>query len=362
MKVLFASGNPHIPQVRGGVEVNTHELANQLRERGIEPSVLAKLSIRDPAGMAQAVSMAVSGEASRVDYVPGYPVHRSRKPAGAVGGLSKVDVALVQNGGMIEIAESLARAGVPSIAYLHGLEFDQWGAEWRAHPKRLPFVSYIANSQFTADRFRRLYGLDAEIIPPLIQPELYRTPTSRREVTFINPVSVKGADLAAEIARLCPEIPFSFVRGWPLGIRQLWQLRRRLKSLPNVRLRRGVSDMKLVYRHTRVLLVPSQWEAETWGRVASEAQLSGIPVLASSRGGLPEAVGPGGTILRHDEAPEVWANAVRHLWHDEKFYEEKVQAAIRHSGREELDSESQLAKLVFILRRHARAGLQHEPA
>ncbi len=53
-------------------------------------------------------------------------------------------------------------------------------------------------------------------------------------------------------------------------------------------------DTRSVYAATRVLLVPSQWKAETWGRVASEAQFSGIPVLASDVGGSPEAVAPGG--------------------------------------------------------------------
>src|SRR3546814_9881685 len=43
-------------------------------------------------------------------------------------------------------------------------------------------------------------------------------------------------------------------------------------------------DMREVYRRTHTLLVPSQWE-EAWGRVATEAQFSGIPVLASDRGG-----------------------------------------------------------------------------
>src|SRR5262249_21620774 len=62
-------------------------------------------------------------------------------------------------------------------------------------------------------------------------------------------------------------------------------------------LRERTDDMRTVYCDTRILLVPSQWEDETWGRVVSEAQLSGIPVITSDRGGLPESVGPGGIVL-----------------------------------------------------------------
>ncbi len=43
MDIAFVSGNPHLPQVMGGVEVNTHELANELVRRGHRVSVLAKL-------------------------------------------------------------------------------------------------------------------------------------------------------------------------------------------------------------------------------------------------------------------------------------------------------------------------------
>ena len=97
-------------------------------------------------------------------------------------------------------------------------------------------------------------------------------------VTFINPVSVKGVDLALEIAAGAPDIPFCFVKAWPIPLREQARLRRGLKRAPNIVMHERTYDMREVYRKTRVLLVPSQWEAETWGRVVSEAQFSGIPV------------------------------------------------------------------------------------
>jgi glycosyltransferase involved in cell wall biosynthesis len=74
----------------------------------------------------------------------------------------------------------------------------------------------------------------------------------------------------------------------------------------NVTLHPPTRDMRPLYARARLLLAPSQWE-EAWGRVATEAQVSGIPVLASNRGGLPEAVGNGGILLPADAPGNEWA-------------------------------------------------------
>jgi glycosyltransferase involved in cell wall biosynthesis len=127
------------------------------------------------------------------------------------------------------------------------------------------------------------------------------------------------------------------------------RLKRAIGKLPNVRLRDGAKDMRLIYRETKVLLVPSQWEAETWGRVASEAHFSGIPVVASNRGGLPEAVGPGGIILGYDEHASKWAEAIRKLWYDDSLYKQLSAGAVRYAARPLLDPVALTRSLVSAL-------------
>jgi glycosyltransferase involved in cell wall biosynthesis len=57
-------------------------------------------------------------------------------------------------------------------------------------------------------------------------------------------------------------------------------------------------DPRDFYRVTKVLLVPLLWN-ESFGLVAAEAMINGIPVLASDRGALREVVGTiGGQGLR----------------------------------------------------------------
>ncbi len=63
-----------------------------------------------------------------------------------------------------------------------------------------------------------------------------------------------------------------------------------------------------------VVLVPSV--DEPFGLVALEAAASGIPVVASRAGGLPEAVGPGGLLLPSRD-PTEWAAVIGGLLDDE---------------------------------------------
>jgi glycosyltransferase involved in cell wall biosynthesis len=357
MNIAFVSGTPHIPQVVGGVEVNTHALAGELLRRGNSVCVLAKLSLRNCFGLWRAARVAASERKLWIDRDLGYPVFRSREPAKQVGELPRPTVAVVQNGPMVDLAVCFARRGVPSVAYLHGLGFEAW----HDTAAGLPFCGYIANSHFTAERFRRRFGLEPMVLPPLFRGADYATPVTGSMVTFINPVAVKGVELALQIAALCPQIRFAFVRGWPLGLREEARLRHRIRRLGNVVLRHRTADMRTIYRDTRILLVPSQWEDETWGRVVSEAQFSGIPVVTSDRGGLPEAVGPGGIVLKHDAPAAQWAEIIAGLWSDRARYDRLSQAALSYSARAELDPERQVTELIDSLRRFVGSRAECSP-
>lgn len=353
--LLFVSGNPYLPQIVGGVEVNTHELVTELRQRGHRAAVAAKLSLRDGFGAVHAAQAAVSGRGFTVDHALGYPVFRARRLREVVAALPRPGLAVIQNGDMPGFGEAFAACDVPTIAYFHALSFEDWDNPGEQPRQPLPFQAYLAVSGFTAGRFGALYGIEAEVVPPFFRRENYVTQITGGAVTFINPITVKGLDRALRIAELCPEIPFRFVRAWPLSLGESLGLRRALRRLPNVTLCPRTGDMRSIYRETSLLLAPSH--SETWCRVVSEAQFNGIPVVASDRGGLPQSVGPGGVILSLDEPAERWASTVRAIWSDAALHARLSEAALRHAARAELDPARQIAALLDVVERVRRRRL-----
>jgi len=254
------------------------------------------------------------------------------------------DVASPQSGLPVRMARALRQHGVPVAIYFRNVEQDDLGGSVTGSAN-----CYIANSRFTAERVRELYGVESTVIPPIFDAGRYKTSSSRHYVTFINPHAHKGRDIAFALARLCPEIPFLFVRAWTLSESDEQLLLACAAECPNVTIRRSTNDMRSIYSETKLVLAPSQWE-EAWGRIATEAHFSGIPVLASNIGGLPEAVGDGGLLLPKDAPAEIWAEAIRSVLNDPEEYSRRCAAAYAFSERPEIRIHDQVQRFVECCR------------
>lgn len=85
-------------------------------------------------------------------------------------------------------------------------------------------------------------------------------------------------------------------------------------------------ERRAIYRHARLLAFPSMYEG--FGRPPLEAMGSGVPVVASRAGAIPEVVGGAGILLQgYDEA--AWAEAFRVAADDAER-----RTALRQSGLE----------------------------
>ena len=175
-------------------------------------------------------------------------------------------------------------------------------------------------------------------------------------VTFINPSWAKGASAVARLILMAnrerPDIRFQIVETRGTFVDALRALRNpgepvgrafRGQTFSNVAIRQATARVSEIYASTGVLLAPSYW-FESWGRVATEAVMNGIPVLASDCGGLPEAVTGGGynlplppsitedseswTVLPTEEEMRPWADRLYELYDNRVAWREKcLQAA-----------------------------------
>jgi len=139
--------------------------------------------------------------------------------------------------------------------------------------------------------------------------DLGNEPEKSEYITLINLNENKGGKIFADIARAMPHKSFLGVLG--SYDEQITQ------TLPNVTYVPNSPNIKQWYAKTRILLMPSKYES--WGRTATEAMCSGIPVICSDTPGLRENCEKGGIFIKNRDNVKEWVEAITKL-DDKKAY------------------------------------------
>jgi glycosyltransferase involved in cell wall biosynthesis len=341
----MVSDHAHLPYLRAGVEVNTDFLCHILSDNGVDVSVVSRLH-RDGSwrGLYNAIAARFSVSQSIKDNLCGYPVYRARSPFAlfcAMLDREKPDLVVLQSVNYDTFAAPLIARNIPFVIYLHVNQFSV--SEETSRNSVL-----VANSNFTAAKIRAVTGREPTVIRPIFEKPRGQKTLSPEYVLFVNTHYTKGLDCALTLAEKNPDIPFCFVRSWTKQPDYDRLFQDRVSNVKNISWIERVTDMNELYRKTCILLIPTGTPClgkpihveETWGRVASEAQFFGVPVLATKNGGLPESVGPGGVLVEANASFDDWNAALRQLWHDKDFYDQKSAAALQHSAREDIQLEA----------------------
>jgi FkbM family methyltransferase len=208
----------------------------------------------------------------------------------------KPDFIFFYGGGPGDLIPAEARAwNIPCGAYLVNGTFSNY--RWCRDVD-----TFITDTNATRDYYREKLNIDPIPIGKFIGSEIIARSKSPQRLLYVNPSLAKGAALVLIMARVLerikPSIKIEIIesRGdWQTVLKAVNQtLRLQENYLPgNIIITPNTTDMGAVYARTKLILVPSLWW-ESGARVIAEAQLNGIPVVATHRGGNPEMVGGGG--------------------------------------------------------------------
>jgi len=330
----------------GGLQMSTDQTCRSLLEKGYKVAVFAGLMSGGTFALISRIKMFINIKLTNhkvsKDERLGYPLWSTwfpREEIEYVAQQEKPDLIVIMSGGdLVRTVLAAKSTNIPVLVQLLDVDFMRHGDDFAI----LGNIPCAANSYFTANKYRDAFGVNPVVINPFIDLEKYRTVSTRENITFINPVPEKGRHIVIQMARLCPEIPFVFVEGWPMPAEERQKLMQELDGIGNITFLPPQNDMRNIYGKCKILLVPSIWE-EAYGRVVTEAQVSGIPVIASNRGGLPEAVGPGGILIDPNAPIDEWVAATKRLWDDSKYYAELSAAATAYSKRPEMSYSYQIA-------------------
>lgn len=139
------------------------------------------------------------------------------------------------------------------------------------------------------------------VLPPPVDIDYYKGPGGD-SYTLINLCANKGPETFYAIAEMMPNKHFIGVKG---GYHT-----QNVKSMANVEILPNTGDIREIYKRTRILLMPSKYES--WGRTATEAMASGIPVICHPNFGLKENCGEAALYVPR-EKPEDWVTAIKEI-------------------------------------------------
>lgn len=221
---------------------------------------------------------------------------------------------------------------------------------WRVIPLKAQLV--VFNSHWIAEKKedwtysgderapKHLWPGPSVVVHPVVEAEHYRCERGEM-ITLVNPTPGKGANTFKALARQMPDRQFLAVEGgYGEQIITASHTDPKTRATGNIEWMAHTPDIRNVFRRTKVLLMPSEYES--YGRVGIEAACAGIPTIAHPTAGLKEAFGDAGIFIdRNDIA--AWYVEIDRLLTDELYYKKRSDVVLQLAAS--LDPETEFDRL-----------------
>jgi glycosyltransferase involved in cell wall biosynthesis len=153
--------------------------------------------------------------------------------------------------------------------------------------------------------------------PPITAKRTITNSINNKYITLVNINENKGGKILKELAEQMINHKFMGVKG---------SYGDQVEQPLCVKIHENTPDITEIYKQTRLIIMPSGYES--WGMVASEACINGIPVIASDVFGLKENLDYAGTLLPNDITK--WIQAIK-LYDNEEIYEQKSKQGLKRA-------------------------------
>jgi len=195
----------------------------------------------------------------------------------------------------------------------------------------------VFNTEWVKDSIN--HDSDSLTVHPPLDYDRHRVETTGGAVTLVNLQENKGVHLFARLANRFPDVPF-------LGVMGTHGTQEPILA-PNALIHPVTQDMREVWRQTRVVLMPSEYES--YGMVAAEACVNGIPVIANPTPGLVECLDYAGIFVPRDDT-DGYERVLRLLLTDPEKYREHSKLAELRGLELRSQTEIELSRFVERMR------------
>lgn len=211
------------------------------------------------------------------------------------------DVMLTQLGATAYAQVLALRHQTPLVQYVHSAhQIDDLGV--------MPSCSALVvfNAQHVADACDWWPGASM-VLHPAVDAERVRVEKPGACTTLVNLSNAKGGATLWRLAQALEQVPFLGVQGaydhqaiTPRGLALHSELESETGLPANLQVLGALRDIRSALAFTRTLLVLSH--TETYGRIAAEAAVSGIPTICVDTPGLRECLGDAAQYVERDDA------------------------------------------------------------